>query len=67
MRLNAAMNRDKLWHCRYGHINFRDLGEMSNKGIVQGMQVSKNVKELKCTTCMISKIHVSPFPRASQH
>lgn len=61
-----AASSATLWHKRYGHLNFDSLSQLSNKNMVNGMKVNK-VSNAKCKTCMLSKIHVLPFPSVSDN
>ncbi len=54
-------NGNLAWHNRYGHLNFKSLYDLSNKGMVNGMKINSD-SETNCRTCMLSKIHVLPFP-----
>lgn len=52
------------WHERYGHLNYWDLRDLSEKGFVEGLPVIKN-ENLICESCAIDKIHKAPFPQQS--
>jgi transposase InsO family protein len=66
-RCYAAVNANALlWHQRYGHLNYASLMDMVNKGLVRGMDKIDVTKNTSCKTCMISKVHVQPFPQASE-
>lgn len=61
---SMSNKNDVEWHNRYGHLNFKSLHELSNNSMVEGMKIDGN-GVLKCKTCMLSKIHVLPFPQES--
>lgn len=63
----AVNNISKVWHNRYGHLNYKSLHDLSNKKMVKGMNVNKNKNyQTNCKTCMLSKIHVLSFPKVSE-
>lgn len=61
------MARDEamLWHSRYGHLNFNSLRQLKNKEMVNGLDRVAFGDQIKCDTCMKSKIHVKPFKSTS--
>lgn len=63
--LFAMKSGDLTWHNRYGHLNFKNLQDLSSKCMVNGMKINGN-GEMSCRTCMVSKIHVLPFSHESQ-
>ncbi|GAA0186910.1 hypothetical protein LIER_34198 [Lithospermum erythrorhizon] len=54
----------KLWHDRFGHLNFRSLKEMTTKEIVQGLPKIDVINEV-CEECQLGKQHREPFPSKS--
>ncbi|GAA0166120.1 transmembrane signal receptor [Lithospermum erythrorhizon] len=48
----------KLWHDRFGHLNFRSLKEMSTKEIIQGLPKIDVINEV-CEECLLGKQHHS--------
>lgn len=62
----AVNNNGMLWHYRYDHLNFNDLGDMFKKGLVNGINISKQATKNSCRTCLVSKIHVLPFPKSTE-
>jgi hypothetical protein len=52
----AAKTSDKawLWHGRYGHLNFRALRELGQKGMVEGLPLLDRVEEF-CDGCVLGK------------
>lgn len=51
----------KLWHERYGHLNYNDLKKLFNKNRVYGLNLPSKKQKLPCETCDRAKIHVLPF------
>ena len=58
-----------LWHLRYGHLGYDNVKLLSNKEMVDGMNI--NLKEEfsrdDCEGCAMGKMHRKPFPKKSQH
>lgn len=66
---NVSNNSDlklKLWHERYGHLNYNDLKELFDKGRVYGLDLPLKSHRLLCETCDRAKIHVLPFTEATR-
>lgn len=55
-----------LWHKRYGHLNFRSLTKLTINKMVRGMEGADFSSKVSCKTCMLSKIHVQPFPHSTE-
>ena len=51
----------KLWHERYGHLNYNDLRELVDKKSVYGLDLPSKIKKIPCETCDQAKINVIPF------
>ena len=47
-------DRAWLWHGRYGHLNFRALRELGQKGMVEGLPLLDRVEEF-CDGCALGK------------
>lgn len=43
-----------LWHCRYGHLNFKSLNLLRSKDMVKGIPVIKTPGKV-CENCLVSK------------
>jgi hypothetical protein len=54
------------WHARFGHLHFRALHTMSQRGMVQGLADITRVEEM-CDGCTLGKQHRAPFPSASSY
>lgn len=46
----------KLWHERYGHLNYNDLRELFDKRIVRRLDLPSKNQKLSCKTCDLAKI-----------
>ncbi|KAG6488255.1 hypothetical protein ZIOFF_057014 [Zingiber officinale] len=46
----------KLWHDRFGHLNFQSLKELARKNIVQGLPKIDGISEI-CEECQLGKQH----------
>jgi hypothetical protein len=53
--LAQVENQSWLWHGRYGHLNFKALGDLSAKEMVQGMPIIKRGVEQICDGCVLGK------------
>lgn len=51
----------KLWHHRYGHLNYNDLSLLQRKSMVEGLPVMK-CEHLPCEACALGKQHREEFP-----
>ena len=51
-----------LWHKRLGHLNFRSLNVLQQKGMVFGLPKIEE-KEDVCQGCALGKQHRQPFPK----
>ena len=51
----------RLWHLRYGHLNYESLKLLSSKGMVNGLPIIKHPKEV-CEGCIVGKQTRIPFP-----
>ncbi|OIW08092.1 hypothetical protein TanjilG_21072 [Lupinus angustifolius] len=65
--LNAITKKDEtwLWHLRYSHLNFRDLGLLRSKGMVSGLPEIKP-KQPVCESCITGKLSRTPFCNHTQ-
>jgi len=61
---SATVTDGDLLHKRYGYLNFSSLREIVSKGMVRGVENMILPQDVKCRTCMLSKIHQLPFPAA---
>lgn len=53
------------WHNRLGHLNVRDLVEVSHKGAILGLELPKKMPQFECETCIRGKMSRTPFPKKS--
>ena len=51
-----------LWHKRLGHLNFQSLKYLQQKGMVHGLSMIQEVKEV-CEGCALGKQHREAFPK----
>lgn len=56
----------KLWHERYGHLNYKDLIELCDKKRVYGIDLPLKKQKLPCETCDQAKIHTLPFTEGTR-
>ena len=66
---NVASSKASLevWHCRFGHINYEYVNELSQKKMVVGMNCSKEDTSQQCEACAKAKMHRVPVPKASRN
>jgi len=62
--LTKMSDEARLWHARYGHLNFRSLHELGAQEMVEGIPVIRRAEQV-CDGCALGKHHRTPFPRAS--
>ena len=60
---NVASSKASLevWHCRFGHINYKYVNELSQKKMVVGMNCSKEDTNQQCEACAKAKMHKGGF------
>ncbi|GBP96639.1 Retrovirus-related Pol polyprotein from transposon TNT 1-94, partial [Eumeta japonica] len=63
--LNSVKNINQMWHRRFGHLNYQSLNDLVNKGMVNGLNLSRDIQE-QCKTCMVGKIHAAKFPQKAE-
>ena len=54
----------RLWHVRYGHLNFESLSQLQKQGMVKELPTFKRENE-KCEACIYGKQHRETFPTSS--
>jgi hypothetical protein len=64
--LAQVENQSWLWHGRYGHLNFKALGDLSAKEMVLGMPIIRKGVEQICDGCVLGKQHRVPFPKQAK-
>jgi hypothetical protein len=64
---NVASSKASLevWHCRYGHINYKNINTLSQKKAVNGMSCSEGNTHQQCGACAKAKTHQIPVPKQS--
>ncbi|CAJ2653663.1 unnamed protein product [Trifolium pratense] len=55
---------EHIWHCRYGHLNFKGLVTLAKRTMVKGLPILKDSAEL-CPDCVISKHHRDSIPKTA--
>ncbi|CAL2280264.1 unnamed protein product [Prunus armeniaca] len=55
----------KIWHKRFGHLNFRSLKLLQSQAMVLGLLEIQN-GEVLCHGCVLGKGHREPFPKESK-
>lgn len=63
----AQANTSKLqeWHDKFGHLNEKDLKDLSRHNKVHGINVNSNEKLTTCEVCIKGKKTRSPFPQST--
>ena len=54
-----------LWHYRFGHLNYNDVKQLSDKNMVNGLSYVNDVDRDICRGCAMGKQHRMPFPKKS--
>ena len=54
----------RLWHRRYGHLNYKSLKSLEHKKMVTGLPKLTATSEI-CNDCLIGKHHRDPIPTKS--
>ena len=54
----------RLWHVRYGHLNFESLSQLQKQGMVKGLPTFKK-ENSKCESCIFGKQHRETFSPSS--
>jgi Integrase core domain/GAG-pre-integrase domain len=63
MCLKTIVESDtRLWHARYGHVNFQSLKKMCQETLVEGLPRIECLKEA-CRGCTVGKQRRLPFPQ----
>lgn len=50
----------KVWHERYGHLNFNDLHKLKTENMVVGLDIPSKIQIIPCEICNRAKIHALP-------
>ncbi|KAG6529457.1 hypothetical protein ZIOFF_011655 [Zingiber officinale] len=58
------LDESYLWHLRYGHLNFKSLQLLEQKGMVTGLPTIHS-KDRVCEGCIYGKMHRFPFPKTA--
>jgi hypothetical protein len=53
-----------LWHCRYGHLNYKSLKNLQQKNMVRGLPKMEESNQV-CADCLIGKQHRESIPKSS--
>jgi hypothetical protein len=64
---NVASSKASLevWHCRYGHINYKNINILLQKKMVNGMSCSEGNTHQQCEACAKAKMHRISVPKKS--
>ena len=60
----ADDNSSRLWHLRYGHLNYQFLKKMATKKLVEGLPPITLPTQL-CHNCLAGKQSRIPFPKTT--
>ena len=60
----TSEDNTQLWHCRYGHLNFKGLRTLLHKNMVRGLPMLKASSKV-CDDCMVGKQHREAMPKKS--
>ncbi|GAU29090.1 hypothetical protein TSUD_58560 [Trifolium subterraneum] len=60
----VQMDKNELWHCRYGHLSFKGLNTLVKKHMVQGLPQLQDMEDT-CVSCLTGKQHREAIPKSS--
>ena len=60
----TSEDNTQLWHCRYGHLNFKGLRTLLHRNMVRGLPMLKASSKV-CDDCMVGKQHREAMPKKS--
>ena len=60
LSVTSVIKESELWHGRFSHLNFRNLGHLKSKDLVHGIPTIKKF-EKSCKVCMEEKQPRLPF------
>jgi hypothetical protein len=52
--VNSEMSSFRLWHFRFGHLNFDSLFKLNSQDLVKGLPTFKK-ENSKCESCILGK------------
>jgi hypothetical protein len=61
---NSKMSSFRLWHFRFGHLNFESLLKLKSQDLVKGLPTFKK-ENSKCEACILGKQKRESFPTSS--
>lgn len=62
----TSMDDFHLWHCRYGHLNYKGLRTLKYQNMVRGIpHLKKDGEDKACVSCLTGKQHREPIPKKS--
>jgi len=64
--MTTVISPIRLWHVRYGHLNFDSLSQFQKQGMVKGLPTFKK-ENSKCEACIYGKQSRESFPTSSWH
>jgi len=60
MVADGSIEKLKMWHERYGHLNFSDLHKLKKNNMVTGLDIPSKKTDIPCEICNRAKIHALP-------
>ena len=61
LNVTTKVNKERLWHRRYGHLSEQNLHKLARKGLVEVFDYNETNSIVFCETCIGGKHHRSPF------
>jgi hypothetical protein len=62
--MNSEMSSFRLWHFRFGQLNFDSLLKLKSQDLVKGLATFKK-ENFKCEACILGKKKREAFPTSS--
>ena len=60
---NGEEMKEKVWHCRFGHLGVNNLEKLRRDQLVDGFDYDVSKEQKFCEPCIDGKHHQQPFPK----
>ena len=60
-------NKERLWHCRYGHVGEQNLQKLAKTGMTEQFDYDTKKRIGFCESCVGGKLHRNPFEQSRRH
>ena len=66
MNVTNSDNKERLWHCRYGHLGEQNLQKLAKTGMIEQFDYDAKNQIGFCETCVGGKLHHNPFEKSKR-